>query len=95
MARRPPPSARVLTHGHDDSCRVHVRRYLQAPFLADEARAERREQDLVTFADDIVTPGVPPSLRRALEAWAVDESTPDEEIAQFIGWTVERVREHR
>jgi hypothetical protein len=43
----------------------------------------------------VITPGVPPTLRQALEHGAMDESTPDEELAQFIGWPVERVREHR
>jgi hypothetical protein len=75
----------------DDPCRDHVRRYLQAPFLADLARQAQRDAP----CSDVVTPGVPPSLGRLLEEWAVDESTPDEEIATFIGWPVGKVREHR
>lgn len=86
-----------MTGRVDDSCRVHIRRYLRAPFVADRARREHPagpDHDLAPYVD-VVTPGVPTSLRRALEEWAVDEATPDEEIAEFIGWPVARVREHR
>jgi hypothetical protein len=78
-----------------DPCRDHVRRYLQAPFLADLARREQSDDPSNVLCLDVVTPGVPPSLGRVLEEWAVDESTPDEEIATFIGWPVGKVREHR
>jgi hypothetical protein len=43
----------------------------------------------------VTTPGMPPSLGRAIEDWIDELSTPDEEIAEFIGWPVEKVREHR
>ncbi|WP_250037654.1 hypothetical protein [Paractinoplanes maris] len=80
---------------HGDCCQVHVRHYLRAPFLADEARRITGGQYEGHYTADVTTPGVPPSLRRALQEWVVDELTPDEDIAEFIGWTVERVREHR
>ncbi len=44
---------------------------------------------------DVTTPGMPPSLGSAIEDWIGQSSTPDEEIAEFIGWSVEKVREHR
>jgi hypothetical protein len=85
----------MLENRSDNPCRDHVRRYLQAPFLADLARRAQREDLDDAPWSDVVTPGVPPSLGRLLEEWAVDESTPDEEIATFIGWPVGKVREHR
>jgi hypothetical protein len=36
-----------------------------------------------------------PSLGRAIEEWVDMLSTPDEEIAEFIGWPVEKIREYR
>ncbi|GAA1641734.1 hypothetical protein GCM10009679_53520 [Saccharothrix algeriensis] len=36
-------------------------------------------------------PGIPPSLARALEDWVDLLSTPDEEIARYVGWTVQDV----
>jgi hypothetical protein len=36
-----------------------------------------------------------PSLGLAIEDWLGALSTPDEEIADFIGRSVEKVREHR
>ena len=44
---------------------------------------------------EVSTPGVPPSLAKALDEWISQMSTPDEEIAQFIGWSVEKVQEHK
>jgi hypothetical protein len=44
---------------------------------------------------DVATPGVPPSLATALDEWIGQSSTSDGEIAEFIGWSVEKVREHR
>jgi hypothetical protein len=44
---------------------------------------------------EVMTPGLPPSLGRAIEEWIGQMSTTDEEIAEFVGWSVERVREHR
>lgn len=79
----------------DHSCRTHVRRYLQAPFIADEARRTHGGQPAACYTDDVVTLGVPPSLRQALQEWAVAESTPDEDVAAFIGWPLDCVREHR
>jgi hypothetical protein len=43
----------------------------------------------------VETPGVPPSLGQAIEDWLGAVGTPDEEIAEFIGWPVEKVTEHR
>jgi hypothetical protein len=42
----------------------------------------------------VETPGVPETLGHAIEEWADSPSTPEEEIAEFIGWPVEKVREH-
>lgn len=44
---------------------------------------------------DVVTSGVPPSLGQALDDWINSLNTPDEEIAEFLGWPVEKVREYR
>ncbi len=44
---------------------------------------------------DVLTPGVPSSLGSALEDWVGTPSTPDTEIAEFIGWSVTDVRAHR
>lgn len=44
---------------------------------------------------EIITPGVPKSLGRAiLEDWIERLNTPAEEIAEFVGWPVEKVRQH-
>ena len=42
-----------------------------------------------------VTAGIPESLSAALDDWISTLSTPDEEIAEFIGWSVDKVRDHR
>ncbi|SDS77607.1 hypothetical protein SAMN04489716_1588 [Actinoplanes derwentensis] len=42
-----------------------------------------------------VTTAIPPSLGRAIEQWLFADETPDQEIAEFIGWPVGSVREHR
>ncbi|EWM65076.1 MULTISPECIES: hypothetical protein [Micromonospora] len=53
------------------------------------------------FLDDeeplqtVTTLGMPPTLGQAIDDWVAQLSTSDEEIAQFIGWSVEKVREHR
>jgi hypothetical protein len=131
-----------------DLCREHVRRYLRAPFLADEARRRRAREmamgdgrvvsglltsairwelrdwltgDLIAQGDggpdalqaamltrlqaddlyaeipgaDSDTPGLPSSLSRMLEEWVCAPSTPDEDIAEFVGWPPSQVREHR
>lgn len=44
---------------------------------------------------EVTTPGVPPSLGTCLEDWIGQVSTPDEEIAELVGWTIEKVRQHR
>lgn len=68
-----------------------------------DATAERLDPDDMWFHIDriygepepyVITPGVPPSLGQAIEDWIGQRSTPDEEIAEFIGWSVEKVREH-
>ncbi|GLY06553.1 MULTISPECIES: hypothetical protein [Actinoplanes] len=46
-------------------------------------------------APDPWTPGVPPSLSAAIEEWLFAPATPDQEIADFVGWPVGKVREHR
>lgn len=46
-------------------------------------------------AADPVTPGIPPSLHRAIEQWLFAPATPDQEIATVVGWPVAKVREHR
>lgn len=79
----------------DNCCRAHVRAYLRAPFLADEARLVHGADHVALHTRDVDTPGLPRSLQQALQEWAVNETTPDEDIASFIGWAVEHVREHR
>ncbi|MEU1590541.1 hypothetical protein [Micromonospora sp. NPDC005710] len=44
---------------------------------------------------EVNTPGVPPSLGKALYEWISQNSTSAEDIAQLIGWPVEKVREHQ
>ena len=85
----------MIDNHSDDGCRAHVRLYLLAPILADAARQTYGDQYAGCHTADVITSGLPQSLQRALQEWAVDESTPDEDVAEFIGWTVERVREHR
>ena len=70
-----------------------------------DAVAERLDPDKKWFhcdhlwdevpLSDVETPGVPPSLGRAIEDWLATTSTPDTEIAEFIGWSVDTVRAHR
>ncbi|MCK9871650.1 hypothetical protein MRI28_18745 [Nocardiopsis dassonvillei] len=38
------------------------------------------------------TPGVPASLAAALEDWLSVSTTPDEEVAEYIGWSVAEVK---
>lgn len=42
-----------------------------------------------------LTAGVPEGLSEALDSWVSYRGTPDEEIADFVGWPVSKVREHR
>lgn len=39
--------------------------------------------------------GLPSTLAATIEEWVAAVSTPDEEIAEFIGWPVAKVRECR
>lgn len=41
------------------------------------------------------TAGIPESLSEALDDWVSSWHTSDEEIAEFIGWSVDQVRDHR
>lgn len=43
----------------------------------------------------LITPGLPESLCEALDNWIGSRATPDEEVAEFVGWPVERVAEAR
>lgn len=43
----------------------------------------------------VTTPGMPPSLGAAIEDWVAAPASPDEEIAEFVGWSIEKVQEHR
>ncbi|GAB2594470.1 hypothetical protein Aab01nite_82980 [Paractinoplanes abujensis] len=51
--------------------------------------------DSLYAESDITTSDVPLSLRRALEEWVCEPDTPDEDIAEFVGWAVDLVRECR
>jgi hypothetical protein len=42
-----------------------------------------------------VTGGLPHSLGHALDDWVGATSTPDEDIAEWVGWSVEKVRRCR
>ncbi|MEV6712567.1 hypothetical protein AB0M48_11045 [Lentzea sp. NPDC051208] len=42
-----------------------------------------------------MTAGIPDSLSAALDDWISSWGTPDEEIAEFIGWSVDKVHDHR
>lgn len=42
-----------------------------------------------------VTAGIPESLGEALDDWVSSRSTSDEEIAEFVGWSVDKVRDYR
>ncbi|MEU6104478.1 hypothetical protein [Streptomyces flaveolus] len=43
----------------------------------------------------VPTAGVPASLAEALQDWLGMASTPDEDVAQFVGWRVDDVARHR
>lgn len=57
--------------------------------------AGHQADDLFLEIPDPETPGIPPSLSRALEEWVCASSTPDEDIAHVVHWPVGEVREHR
>jgi hypothetical protein len=43
-----------------------------------------------------VTPaGIPASLANALQDWLGSTGTPDDDVAEFVGWSVEDVAHHR
>lgn len=44
---------------------------------------------------DVEPVGLPASLADALQDWLGMASTPDEDVAQFVGWSVEDVARHR
>jgi hypothetical protein len=44
---------------------------------------------------EVSTPGVPATLGQAIDDWMAQAATTDEDIAEFIGWPVEKVREQR
>lgn len=70
-----------------------------------DAALERLDPDNVwvdrdgLFSDhvfDIVqTPGVPHSLAQALQEWVDGRNVTDDEIAQFVGWTTDKVHQLR
>lgn len=45
--------------------------------------------------EDVEPVGVPASLAASLQDWLGMPSTPDEDVAQFVGWSVEDVAHHR
>ncbi|MEU6979603.1 hypothetical protein [Streptomyces sp. NPDC046371] len=44
---------------------------------------------------DLEHPGLPDSLAEALQDWLGGVSTTDADVAQFVGWSVEEVAQHR
>jgi hypothetical protein len=76
----------VVARGDDGPAGLHAA--LAGAFHADGLYAE-------IPGPGLATPGLPPSLGRVIEEWISDFSTPDEEIAAFVGWPVDKVREHR
>ena len=44
---------------------------------------------------EVVTEGIPRSLASALDDWIGMMSTTDEDVAEFVGWPVEKVRRCR
>lgn len=51
--------------------------------------------NLDTGLADVEPIGIPASLADALQDWLGSTATPDEDIAQFVGWSVEDVARHR
>lgn len=51
--------------------------------------------NLDTGLADVEPIGIPASLADALQDWLGMASTPDEDVAQFVGWSVEDVARHR
>lgn len=48
-----------------------------------------------TDPTDVEPAGIPESLANALLDWLGSSGTPDEDVAQFIGWSVQDVARHR
>lgn len=44
---------------------------------------------------EVEAAGVPASLANALQDWLGSAGTPDEDVAAFVGWSVEEVARHR
>ncbi|MGC4966290.1 hypothetical protein ACLQ2H_09755 [Streptomyces globisporus] len=44
---------------------------------------------------DVEHPGLPASLAESLQEWLGSLSTSDEDVAGFVGWSVEEVARHR
>lgn len=51
--------------------------------------------NLDTDPVDVEPVGIPASLADALQDWLGLASTTDEDVAQFVGWSVEEVARHR
>ena len=45
--------------------------------------------------DEVEPVGIPDSLADALQDWLGTTSTPDEDVAEFVGWSVKEVARHR
>jgi hypothetical protein len=48
-----------------------------------------------TDSSSVEPVGIPASLADALQDWLGMASTPDEDVAEFVGWSVEDVARHR
>ncbi|MFD3941777.1 hypothetical protein [Streptomyces sp. NPDC058579] len=59
--------------------------------LIDNDRHLDRPEDSMAPVDPA---GVPHSLSEALQDWLGMSSTPDEDTAEFVGWSVEEVSRH-
>lgn len=44
---------------------------------------------------DVEPVGIPASLAGALQDWLGSAGTPDEDVAEFVGWSVEDIARHR
>lgn len=43
----------------------------------------------------VATPGIPDGIANAVEDWVLSDDADPEEIAEFIGWPVEKVEEYQ
>jgi len=48
-----------------------------------------------TEPTEVAAEGIPASLGAALDEWVSYASTTDEDIAEFVGWPVDKVRRYR